>query len=156
MRLSLFLILLVLVGCGDESRIFDENFDFDGRYWPVKTKPTFDFLVETNQTYSIYCNVRNSVSYPYSRIFITYSLADSLGVELKKEMISEFLFDQKTGEPLGTSGLGDIYDHQLLLLKNYTFPKSGKFSIQFEQFMRTDSLQGILAVGLKVEKDLVK
>ena len=62
------------------------------------------------------------------------------------------LFDPKTGKPFGRSGLGDIYDHRLQFIKNFKFPYSGKFRMKFKQEMRKDSLDGILAVGLRVEK----
>jgi len=153
MRVVVLLLVVLLTGCGDNTRMYEKNHDFADRFWLVNEKPSFDFSIEdTTQPYAVYCNIRNSVSYPYSRIFVSYSLKDSTGAELRKEMVSDFLFNQKTGEPLGVSGLGDIYDHRLPLLKGYTFPHPGKYSIQFEQFMRTDSLQGVLAVGLRVEK----
>ena len=66
-------------------------------------------------------------------------------------MISTFLFEEKTGKPLGSSGLGDVYDQQVPILKNYQFKKSGTYSLKFEQFMRTDTLSGILAVGFRLE-----
>jgi gliding motility-associated lipoprotein GldH len=145
--------MVLLAGCADDTRLYEQNYDFTDRCWPAKNVPSFEFTIQDNQQpYALYCNLRNTVAYPYSRIFIRYSLKDSAGHELKKEMIGDFLFDQKTGEPKGVSGLGDIYDQQLPLLKDYTFPYAGPYSIQFEQFMRTDSLQGVLAVGLRVEK----
>lgn len=153
MRFVALLMIVMLAGC-DESRVYEKNVDFDQRAWMVQEKPVFDFEIsDTTHAYSLYCNVRNSVSYPYSRIFVSYSLQDSVGTELSKQLVSSFLFDQKTGEPLGSSGLGDIYDHQLPLLTNYTFQKPGKYTISFEQFMRTDTLQGVLAVGLRVENN---
>jgi len=152
MRVIALLILVLLASC-DNTRVYEKNYDFEDRYWLISDNPSFDFTVqETALPYSLYCNVRNSASYPYSRIFVTCTLKDSTGVELKKEMISDFLFDQKTGEPQGVSGLGDIYDQRLPFLKNFKFPYAGKYSVQFEQFMRVDSLQGVLAVGLRVEK----
>jgi gliding motility-associated lipoprotein GldH len=151
MRFVVLFMIVLLAAC-DNSRVFEKNSDFEERFWLVQDKPTFDFEIQdTTQAYTLYCNIRNSVSYPYSRIFVSYSLKDSFGNEMSKQLVSTFLFDQKTGEPLGTSGLGDIYDQQLPLLANYTFPKPGKYTLQFEQFMRTDTLQGVLAVGLRVE-----
>ena len=153
MRFVVLLSAVLLAGC-DNTRVYEKNQDFTDRYWLVNNNPSFDFTIENaSQPYSLYCNIRSSVSYPFSRIFVTYSLKDSAGAELKKEMINGYLFDQKTGEPLGKSGLGDIYDHQLPLLKNFTFNHPGKYTVQFEQFMRTDTLKGILAVGLRVEKN---
>ena len=152
MRITVLLAILVLLNGCDNSRVYEKNNDFAEQQWLVNEKPSFDFAVTNDQSYNLYCNLRNSLTYPYSRIFITYTLKDSLGSELKKEMINSFLFDEKTGKPNGSSGLGDIYDQQFLLLKNYTFSKPGTYTIQFEQFMRTDTLQGVLAVGLRVER----
>lgn len=147
----LAVVALFTTGC-DNSRVYEKNYDFENRYWLVQEIPSFDFTIQdTTKRYNLYCNLRNSVTYPYTRIFITYSLHDSVGNEIQKEMLSDYLFDEKTGKPHGSSGLGDIYDHQPQLLKNFSFKKPGTYSIKFEQFMRTDTLRGILAVGLRVE-----
>ncbi|HYG17502.1 MAG TPA: gliding motility lipoprotein GldH [Ohtaekwangia sp.] len=149
-------ILMVLVGvmmsC-DDRRVYEEYVDFEERYWLVNERPEFEFVItDPRLKYNIYSNVRNDVSYPWSRLFLTYHLQDSTGAALKKEMVTNYLFDGESGEPLGSSGLGDIYDHQFLLLKDYRFSKAGKYKMRFEQVMRTDTLEGMLAVGLRVEK----
>jgi gliding motility-associated lipoprotein GldH len=66
------------------------------------------------------------------------------------------MFDAKTGAPNGTSGLGDIFDHQALLISGHKFPYAGIHKIKFEQFMRKDTLEGIFAVGVRVERSLSK
>lgn len=81
-----------------------------------------------------------------------YYLHDSTGNELKKQLVSSYLFDAKTGKPLGSSAMGDIYTHQIELLKNHQFDSPGYYKIRLEQFMRTDTLQGVLSIGLRVEK----
>lgn len=152
----LIFLVVIMTSCND-SRVYEEYVDFEERYWLVNEKPEFEFVIEDPRLrYNIYTNVRNSVSYPWSRLFLTYYLQDSTGTSLKKEMIANYLFDSTSGEPLGTSGLGDIYDHQFLLLKDYQFSKAGTYRMKFEQFMRTDTLQGMLAVGLRVEKASVE
>lgn len=152
MRILRILIIAVLLSSCDDARVYEKNYDFSERQWSMKEKPSFEFTVQQDQSYNLFCNIRNSVAYPYSRVFINYTLKDSTGTELSRKMISTFLFDEKTGAPLGSSGLGDIYDHQIPLLENFNFKNGGTYSLQFEQFMRTDTLQGILAVGLRVEK----
>lgn len=148
-----FIIITGLFFSCDEERVFEKNTDFNSRFWLVSEKPEFEFeITDTLQAYNLYCNIRNSVSYPYARIFLTYYLQDSTGSELEKKLVSKLLFDDKTGEPHGASGLGDIYDHRVPLKINYQFERLGKYRIKFEQFMRTDTLSGILAVGLRVEK----
>lgn len=146
------LVIVTFFGC-DEQRVYEKNVDFDSRHWLVSDKPVFEFEIEDSlDSYNLYCNVRNSLDYPFARVFVTYYLHDSTGAQIEKQMVSQLLFDEKTGEPFGESGLGDLYDHRLLLKKDYKFPSTGRYSVAFEQFMRKDTLAGILAVGLRVEK----
>lgn len=152
--LGLAFIAVILLSC-DEDRLYEKNFDFPSRGWLVTERPEFEFQIDdTLQAYNLYCNLRNSLTYPYARIFITYYLKDSADAVLEKKLVSNLLFNDKTGEPFGNSGLGDIYDHSIPLKQNYRFPKSGKYKVAFEQFMRTDTLSGVLAVGLRVEKNI--
>ncbi len=145
-------ILFFLFSC-DSNRVYEQYYDFDDRFWAVGETPEFEFTIDQpNEKYNLYCNVRNSSDYPNARFFFTYYFQDSTGTILKQELKTEVLFDSKTGKPFGSSGLGDLYDHQFNILENYQFNHSGKFKVKFEQFMRTDTLSGILAVGLRVEK----
>jgi gliding motility-associated lipoprotein GldH len=154
-RFSAMMLLLLsasLVSC-DNNRLYEENREFGDRTWKVTEEPRFEFAVrDTSQRYNLYYNVRNSLSYPYARIFITFHLYDSTGKELSKKLINHDLFDQKTGRPLGDSGLGDLFDHQFLLLKEYHFGFPGRYSVKLDQFMRQDTLQGVIAVGVRLER----
>jgi gliding motility-associated lipoprotein GldH len=152
-RLAVFLVLSsALVSC-DKTRLFEDNREFTNRAWMVTEEPRFEFTVkDTSRRYNLYYNVRNSLSYPYSRIFVTVHLYDSTGKELFKKLVNNDLFDEKTGRPLGDSGLGDLFDHQFVLIKNHQFGFSGKYSIKLDQLMRQDTLKGVIAVGIRVEE----
>ena len=67
-------------------------------------------------------------------------------------MVNNTLFDPKTGKPLGQSGIGDVFDHQFKLQENYKFDNIGEHTIQLQQYMRKDTLMGIYAVGIRIEK----
>jgi len=147
----LFFAILLLAGC-DSNRVFEEYTEFSDRIWKINNPAGFEFEIkDTVKKYNLYYNVRNSLDYPYARFFVQYALLDSSGTVLSKKLVSNFLFDQKTGRPLGRSGLGDVYDNQFIMLENHEFKTPGIYKIQLEQFNRQDSLQGILAVGLRVE-----
>lgn len=149
--LTTLLIILSLASC-DSNRVYEDNVEFKDRTWKITTPAELEFEVsDTTQGYNLYLDVRNSLDYPYARLFVNYQLVDAKGTVVKKEMLTENLFDIKTGEPNGRSGLGDVYDHQFGFLTNYSFKNSGKHKVRFEQFMRQDTLRGILAVGLRVE-----
>jgi gliding motility-associated lipoprotein GldH len=154
MRFIFFIVLgcSLLTSC-DGNRIYEYNKDFADRTWKVSDTTIFDFYIrETGKKYNIYYNIRNSVDYPYARLFVNYALTDSLGNTLQKKLVVHDLFDQKTGRPNGTSGLGDLYDHQFPLLQNFEFNYYGKYFLRLEQYMRQDTLPGILAVGVRVEE----
>jgi gliding motility-associated lipoprotein GldH len=152
-RVTVILILSALIASCDDSRLYEKNIDFENRMWMINHKPEFEFVIDdTTQKYDVYCNVRNSLDFPFSRLFMRYYLQDSTGKVERQNMLERDLFDRNTGEPQGSSGLGDIYDHQFLLLKKYRFPYRGAYKIRFEQYMRKDTLDGILAVGVRIEK----
>ncbi len=154
--LSFVLLALGLLSSCDDRRVYEQYADFEEDYWNVREQPEFEFeITDTVQRYNIYCNLRNAESYPFSDFRFTYTLTDSLGAVLEKKLVTEYLFDKKSGKPFGSSGLGDIYDHRFLLLKDYTFTRSGSYTLRFEQFMRADTLMGILAVGVRVENAVV-
>ena len=145
-------IAYFLTSC-DPHRLYEDNVEFKDRTWKVYEEPRFEFIIpDTSQRYNLYYNVRNSLDYPYARIFITYHLYDSTGKELSTKLVYHDLFDQKTGRPLGDSGLGDLYDHGFLLLNEHRFNYKGKYSVKLDQFMRQDTLKGVIAVGVRVEK----
>ncbi|MCK6616490.1 MAG: gliding motility lipoprotein GldH [Cyclobacteriaceae bacterium] len=155
MRNRVTLILLMAIAGCDSSRLYEKNHDFKQRWWTATEQPQFDFEITDNtQPYNLYFNVRNESVYPYANLYVTWHLLDSAGNELHQKLITEYLFDKKTGKPLGQSGIGDIYDHRFLLLDKHIFPYNGRYAIRFEQFMRTDTLRGVLAVGLRVEKHI--
>jgi len=151
-RCIVFIALLILFGC-DKDRLYEKDYDFKDRTWIVKEIPSFEFVIsDSAQLYNIYYRVRNSNDYPYARIFIKYNLIGPSNNSISGNLVSNFLFDQKSGVPLGSSGIGDKFDNQFLLLAKQKFKELGSYKVTMEQFMRTDTLAGIEAVGLRVER----
>jgi gliding motility-associated lipoprotein GldH len=157
MRIVFIIFLSCLLFACDSDRLFEQNITLEKRYWKADEPLTFDFKIEdSSKPYAIYYNVRNSLEYPYARLFVQYTLSDSTGLQIDKKLKSQFLFDQKTGKPLGQSGIGDVFDHQFLIIDKHIFDYPGKYQLRIEQFNRQDTLQGILAVGARVETFTVK
>lgn len=150
-RFLVLMPLLVLFSC-NRSRIYEQQVDFSKKAWLVQNKPHFEFDIKDHtQNYNLYYTIRNSLDFPFSRIFVNYSLEDSTHTLLRKELLSAYLFDQKTGKPFGNSSIGDLFDHRFPIVADYHFEKPGKYTITLEQFNRLDTLQGVLAVGVRVE-----
>ncbi len=153
MRLIIIFFLVAVLFACDSDRVYEQNVNLKARYWRVDEPMVFDFNIEDqSQPYNIYYNVRNSLEYPYARLFIQYTLSDSVGTELDKKLNAQFLFDQKSGKPFGQSGIGDVFDHQFLIIEKLVFKQPGKYQLKIEQYNRQDTLRGILAVGFRLEK----
>jgi len=151
-RTILLMLVLVIADACDPSRVYEDHHEFKKRTWVLSDEPTFAFEVKDSaQFYNLYYNIRNSLDYPYSRIFVSCALYDSAGNELQRKLLQHELFDP-AGRPLGESGLGDLYDHQFPILGDYRFTTRGHYSVRFTQFMRQDTLPGVLAIGLRVER----
>ncbi len=145
------LLVLLLSAC-DENRVFEENMDFEESQWLADSVASFEFEIsDSDQAYNIYWNVRNSLNYPYRNLYLTYYLEDTLGNRIATDLHNMLLFDPKTGEPYG-SGFGDIFSHQIMALPDYRFDTAGIYRIRLEQYMRTDTLQEVLSVGVRVEE----
>lgn len=154
MKRLLFLAALaaIMFSC-DSKRVYETNKDFDNGLWSISDTVKFEFSIEdTTQTYNVLVNVRNTSDYETARLFMNYTLADSSEKVLNKKQLELFLFDRKTGEPFGESGIGDIFAHQPITETGMRFPYRGQYSVQLNQAMRHDTLANILSVGVRVEK----
>lgn len=152
LKRTLWLVPLVIFYACDTNRIFERNEDLEGAFWHQGNPVEFTFDIDdTDVGYNLYTNIRNASTYPYHNLYYQYTLEDSLGNEIRSELQNINLFDPKTGEPYG-AGLGDMFDHQQLILEKFRFPAAGEYQMTFEQYMRTDSLPMIFSMGLRVEK----
>lgn len=149
--LFIFGIFIILTSC-DSNRIFEKNAAISENIWKAYQEFTFVFNIpDSLKSYNIYCNLRNTSKYPKHNIYIRYVLKDSVGNKMKSELMNFILFDPKSGEAYGNSGLGDLFEHQNIILEKFKFPASGKYTISLEQFMRYENLPEVNSTGIRVE-----
>lgn len=154
-RYGWLLIFVVAAAC-DSSRIYETNQEFKANRWLAQDTARFVFTIaDSSASVNLYVNLRNSIDFATSRVFLQYQLADSSGNELRARLLNFMLFDKKTGEPFGKSGLGDLYDHQFMVEPNVLLPP-GAYSIALTQMMRTEVLEEVVSVGIRVEKSTFK
>ena len=142
----------------DSTAIFKETEDIKDSKWFVKQVPKFTFEIKDETiAYNIYYVVRNTISYPYYNLYLNRHLLDPTGKAISIRLEEIMLFDAKSGKPMG-NGVGDIFDHKVVssTFTKYKFPKKGKYTLQIEQYMRQNPLNGIISVGIVVEPAVVK
>jgi gliding motility-associated lipoprotein GldH len=146
-----WMLSLVLWACQDQT-VFKENVDFMENKWYIKSTPTFSFEIEDpTVSYNLYYNVRNGLAYPYYNLYVTRYLYDAKGQLISSKLDELLLADAITGKPLG-SGLGDMFDHKVLAMRQFKFPTKGKYTFKIAQYMRQNPLPEVVSVGLSVEK----
>jgi gliding motility-associated lipoprotein GldH len=158
----LALITALTLSACDPNRVYEENTDLksptgDAYVWDVQQRPVFTFAIaDTAARYDVYFNVRNASGYGFYNLYLKHTLTGPDGRVVGQPLLHQMvLLDPKTGEPLG-AGAGDIFDHQFLALRKVHFARPGDYKLTMEQYMRQNQLPGIMAVGVRVVKDVKK
>jgi gliding motility-associated lipoprotein GldH len=142
-------VLLLLTSC-DPNQVFEYNTEIDNLSWNKDS--VICFQVEINDTinpHNIFVNVRNTSRYKMQNLHLVITTTSPNGSKLE-ERFECYLADDR-GKWTG-SGWGDIYDNQFIYKNNVRFPISGTYTFEYIQAMRTDNLEYISDIGLRIEK----
>lgn len=151
----LLFTLCILAGSCDSNSVYKDHEDIEDGQWYLKNEPAFTFeITDTTQSYNVYYLVRNSIAYPYYNLYVKRFLLNDKNKIVNEALNELILMDEKSGKPLG-DGLGDLFDHKIMALKSYRFPRKGKYTFKIRQYMRQDPLPEILSMGISVEKEVV-
>ena len=141
--------LLALWGCDDPARIYEENRDIPNQVWNKDHMVEFSFdITDTTKFYTILVNLRHTNFYPQSNLWLMAYTTYPDGT--KQEQRLELTLADEKGQWHG-SCTGDICDLQQYIQQKAYFNKLGTYKLSFEQIMRTDNLENILSIGLRVE-----
>lgn len=149
--IALLTLVLGLMSC-DKNTLYNAYEDIEDGQWYLNNTPTFTFTVEdTTERYNLYYLIRNAQQYPYYNLYINRTMKGP-DPKLQMTLLDEvYLSDETTGKPFG-SGLGDLFDHKVLFMRNHRFAKPGEYTFTFTQSMRQNPLPFVMSVGLSVEK----
>ena len=151
----IFLISLLLASC-DPNRVYEENIKIPEGIWNVNNPLLFEVeIFDTVSLHNVYINVRNAGMYQFSNLCLFINITSPNGTT-QRVSIECILADEK-GKWLG-SGLGDIWDNQILFSKGVKFHKKGTYKFVFEQAQRygersyIENLPFIMDIGLRIER----
>lgn len=145
----IILFILLITSC-DPNQVYEENKEISNYSWHKDSVVTFNVNVQdTINPHNIYVNVRNTSQYKMQNLFLFITTTSPNGSELV-DTFECYLADDR-GKWTG-SGWGDIYDNQFLYKQNIRFPISGNYRFEYVQAMRTEKLEYISDIGLRIEK----
>jgi gliding motility-associated lipoprotein GldH len=145
--------LFIFTGC-DKTLIYEENVPIQDEVWKVDAPITF--AVDVSDTISpcnFYLNVRHGDAYPFSNLFVFLNTRFPNG-KFARDTV-ELMLQSPEGKWTG-SGLGDMFDNQILFKRGLRFPLKGTYVFKLEQAMRTPHLPMIKEMGLRIEKSDTK
>ena len=145
----LFITLVIQAGCADQT-VFDQRREVETEKW--FSKDFFRYPVEIQDTaipYKFSVLIRNTTEYPYSNLYLfvrTIFPDDKVATDTL-----DFLLANPDGSWLG-SGVGKHRDNLITVLDKFWFPQKGEYVFEIEQAMQDIELEGIEAVGIRIEK----
>ncbi len=149
-RLFLFLIGLAITVACNSDRVFEEYKGMSSLAWQIEDTVSFEVPPLDLNTALPQLGVRYNDTYEFHNLYVRYLLTDSTGNYLVDSLINIHLFDPKTGRPLG-EGYGNVYTKYDTLPQIHSI-SGERLSAHFIQYMRKEELEGIEAVGLKIDK----
>jgi gliding motility-associated lipoprotein GldH len=115
--------------------------------WVQKKHIEFPFEIQdTLQAYDLRVAIRQSNDYPFYNLYFNCRVLDAQQGIMKKGFAEAMLYDPKSGKPKG-GGVGDMYSHSYTIFKGFKFRRPGKYHVDLEQYMRTDTLTGVVSIG---------
>src|SRR6056297_2524291 len=131
---------LLLVGCNDERRVFEENVEIPNEKWTVSEKAILEAEInDTISSHNFLINVRNTERYPYRNLYVFVKTTFPNG-QSSKDTVGIILADA-TGRWIGDGGgylnSSSHLSNTIMYQYNRRFPLSGTYRFEIEQAMRT-------------------
>lgn len=150
------LLLATLFTSCTEPPVFQADVPVPEGVWDRTFKPAFAFdIADTVNKHDVYIDVRHTGDYPFSDLFLFVDL-EGPGGRTARDTV-ECLLADPSGQWYG-KGTGFIFARRteisakVLYKLNNRFPASGRYSITLEQAMRTAKLEGVLDIGVSIER----
>lgn len=150
-----FVLLAALLGCTPEGVLFQADVPVPGDAWDRSFTPEFGFAVtDTVSQYDLVIDIRHTGDYPFSDLYLFVDMYGPDGRHARDTV--ECRLADPTGRWYG-KGTGFIFAGRtvaarVLYRHGSRFPAAGDYRIRLEQAMRTERLEGVLDVGVSVER----
>jgi gliding motility-associated lipoprotein GldH len=147
--IKILLLLMTLTVSCDQNVVYDEYVQTNGGW---KWRDAREFLVEVSDTLSlhnIYVQVRHTVEYPMSNLYMFVHVKGPTG-QHRKDTVN-LILAEPNGEWTGR-GTGNLRELQLLYRKQTQFRIPGIYVFTLEQAMRNPELP-VTDLGIRIERD---
>ncbi|MEO8590308.1 MAG: gliding motility lipoprotein GldH [Flavobacteriales bacterium] len=146
-------MVALLTGCAD-GVVYQADVPVPDGSWDRTFTPKFEFdISDTLLQHDVYIDVRHTGQYAFSDLFLFVDLEGPGGRAMRDTV--DCLLADPTGRWYGKGSgfiFADRFKAKVLYKLRNRFPSRGRYSIKLEQAMRTEQLQGVLDIGVSVER----
>ncbi len=141
--------MLFFLAC-QNTVVFQGQKAIPGLSWHYKDTLVFEASIEdTLSLHKMHLDIRNSIDYRYSNLFIFLDIEFPDGRILRDTL--ECVLADRRGQWTGR-GFGQLRFNRLMFRDDVWFPTKGIYTFRLLQGMRDDELYGISDAGIRIEK----
>ena len=149
--LRLCCAILIISGfsaCGP-NYIYDKTYPIQGNTWTYSDSLSFEVEVrDTLKIYNLYLDLEHNTDFPFQNLYTQISTSFPSGKRISEQLSLEL--QGKSGAWLGNCG-STYCKLRIPIQEGAYFNSSGKHTIVVNQFMRSDSINGVKSLSLRVE-----
>jgi gliding motility-associated lipoprotein GldH len=150
-KFAVIIIISTIIYSCTSGISFSENVKLPDYGWYKDNAVLYNVsITDSISTFDFGIDVRNSVDYRYSNLYI-FLYTEFPNGNISKDTI-EFILADNEGRWLG-KGWGELKENNIILKKNLRFPLVGDYRFRIQQAMRVDTLRYIQDVGLTLVKN---
>ena len=147
--LKLFCFFILFYACA-ETPFFESKIDIPDAVWSYNYKPSFTVPVtDTTQKQDLFLELKHSPEFGYQNLYLKINTQFPNG-EIKEEQLSIDLANNM-GDWIGKCN-GANCQINIYLLENFKFSEPGDYKFSFEQYSRSDKLEGIQSLNFKINR----
>jgi gliding motility-associated lipoprotein GldH len=146
--ISVILLLLPALSC-DPGMVYDQYLHNEKGIWTWKDAREFQLdITDTVSLHNIYLQVRHTVEYPLSNLYMFVHVKGPSGEHLTDTV--NMVLAAPSGEWTG-KGNGNLRELMLLYRKQTRFQVPGTYTFTLEQAMRQEQLP-VTDLGIRIER----
>jgi gliding motility-associated lipoprotein GldH len=148
--IGVFAFSLACMSCQTETQLAGLQ-AIPGEKWGSRQILEFPFEVkEPGQSFDLLYQVQYRPTYSFENIYLKYWLIGPAKDTLIRSKDNLFLFEPRSGKPIGISSPESIFLDSYFL-RQVRLDAAGTYKVRVQHYMRKDSLAGIQSLGIKLK-----
>lgn len=148
---TFYLALICLFFASCEMSLYNKFEQIEKREWYIKDTISFKFKILEPDNYTINFHTRHTKEYNYNNLWV--KIIQDFPNE---KMDTSYLYQTIVADPISGRWLGECTSNYCTtstpIMENIALTDTGYYKISIVQYMRTNPLEEISDVGIKVEK----